>query len=904
MNNKIYIAEAYLHYDLQKDLLTKNNNQPLIGVQILDFHTYLESYSSFVYNSLESTIEIYNRLQGMKDNLFAPLLSKLSFIHEIQSIHEELSLNNCSANSIPTNKKSQESLFELLTSIQYIPTSGDFYKEVYSKLQSVSDFSQITFVNFTYENTWEETIFNYMTEHGAQCIHTQIPTQSVEYYYALNKRLECESVAQRILSLVNDGVPLSDIGIMVSDLAAYKDVLTFVMKRYNIPLYIPNNTKLIPIRDFLSCLFHYYAKPNQTTLENLLSNTFLHVPYCESLFSYASAMRFEYEDYFQDFNYYDTLTGSPFLSNGNDTILQAYEEKAKQTREYYVSFFNQFNTSSFTTLLDTLHQYLMNHSDSLKEEDIQLINKYYEKFYDLSIKYPDQSIEFFCQLSIQWIESNEQRLECLSNQIIVGDLHTPSMNLMYGFLLGMHQKSYPAFHNHSGLLNEELIEKLPNFLSLSTRYNNHMSIVSKNLRFAQHLIISYPQSNYEGKINEHSLELEMEFNLKEPLLYPILENNNTYRRTYEINPELAKQLFFSNNTINGSISRFEKFFNCPYQYYLNSGIRIKNLFSFKIQEAELGTLQHAFLETMVKSKGKQYTKATDSEIESFLDQQFTHYETVFKKDTTTIETIKKQIKVNLQCVLDNLNSIETHTSFRPVDVEYRYDMDLLTYKDMTLHIKGIIDRIDEIEHGIRIIDYKSSDKKFEKKKFHSGQMLQLITYAYMASELLNKEVFGVYYFSMKPASSKHIAAKATRPRYSKKLDSYEVSFITEIEVLEAREIKKLTGNTFTTDTTNLLHLDDTAGMYVHDIKGGNKEEREAGIIAKIAKPFIYEEAKEQLITIYQYLIDRLLEGVIDCTPTEEACKYCEYSSICMFKGEKRKAAKAIILEDITESEED
>lgn len=904
MNNKIYISETYLHYDLQKDLLNKNNNEPLLGVQFLDFHTYLETYSSYVINSLESTIEIYNHLQGIHDNLFSSLLDKLSFIHEIQSIHEELSLNNCSAKDIPINKKSQESLFELLSAIQDIPADGDFFKDVYLKLQAISDFSNVIFVNFSYKNTWEERIYQYMLEHGALSIHTQIPTQSVEYYFALNKRLECESVAQRIISLVNEGVNLSEIGIMVSNLADYKDVLSFVMNRYNIPIHIPNNTKLVPIRDFLLCFFNYYAKPNQVTLENLLSNTFLHVPHCESLFSYASALHFEYEDYFQEFNYCDKLKSSPFLSNGNDAILNTYEERSNQAKEYYVSFFDCFNTTSFVTLLDSLHEYLVNHNELLKDEDIKLINKYYEKFYDLSLTYKEQPIEFFCQLSIHWIESNEQRIERLSNQILVCDLHTPSMNLNYGFLLGMHQKSYPAFHNHSGLLNEELIEELPNFLPIATRYNNHMNMVAKNLRFAKHLIISFPQSNYEGKINEHSLELEMELNLKEPLLYPFKENNNTYKRTYELNPELAKQLFFSNNTINGSISRFEKFFNCPYQYYLNSGIRIKNLFSFKIQEAELGTLQHAFLETMVKNKGKQYTKASDTDIESFLDEQFTHYETVFKKDSRTINIIKHQIKNNLECVLENLHQIELHTSFRPKEVEYQYDMNLLTYKDITLHIKGIIDRIDEIEHGIRIIDYKSSDKTFSKKKFHSGQMLQLITYAYMASELLNKEVFGVYYFSMKPASSKHIAAKATRPRYSKKLERYDITSITESDVLNAREIKKLTGNTFVIDPDSLLHLDDTAGLYVHDIKGGNKEEREAGINAKVLKPFIYEEAKEQLLTIYQYLIDQLLAGTIDCTPTEDACTYCEYSSICMFKGEKKKHARAIILEDTTESEEE
>lgn len=914
MDNKIYIAEAYLHYDLQKDLLEKNNNQPLVGIQILDFHTYLELFAHNKNDSIKSTIEIYNRLQNIDNNLFTSSLNNLSFIQEIQSINEELSSNMCKASDIPNDKSAQADLRKLLECISDIPTTGTFLSKAYSKISTVQDFSNIEFVNFSYKNSWEEKIYNYMCEHGATTKHTEIPTQDTEYYYALNKRLECESVAQRIVSLVNNGVDLSEIGIIVSDLSEYKDALSFVMNRYNIPVYIPNNTKLIPVRDFLICFFNYYTNPNQISLENLLSNTFLRVPYCETLFAYATALHFEYNDFFNDFDFYNVLSNSPFLSKSNKPVLKHYEEKAIKSREFYLDFFNKMNTTSFNTLLQSLHQFLMNKSEHLTSSDIKLINSFYDKFYEISTSYPNHSLNFLCKLALHWLDSSEQRLERLSNQIVVGDLHSPSMNLEYGFLLGMQQKNYPAFHNRSGLLNEELIELLPNFLKLSTRYNQHIKIVNKNLRFAKHLIISYPQSNYEGKVNERSLELELEFNLKKhtyvqnedkgPPAYPLEENNNTYTRTYELDSELAKKIFFDNNAIYGSISSFEKFFECPYKYFLKSGISINNLFSFKIQEAEVGDLQHKFLQEMVTQKGKQYTKSTDNDIENFLNTKFTHYETVFKKDSKAIDIIKNQIKSNLHYVLDSLQQMEDHTMFRPKAVEYHYqNHNLLSYKNIALYIEGYIDRIDEIEQGLRIIDYKSSKKEFKKDKFESGQSLQLMTYVYIATELLKKEVFGVYYYSMNPISTNHIAAKITRGRYTEGKD-YTITSITQSDVENKMEINKLHGNTFVSDSSDLLLLDDTAGNYIHNIKPGNKDEKKNGIDAKTKNQYSYEEIKNQLNIIYQYLIDQLLVGNISCTPTDSACKYCEYSSICMFRGEKIKKSPPITLHTTeNESEE-
>lgn len=902
MNKNIYIADSYLHYDLQKELLSKADATALAGVQVLDFHSFLTQYAVSKENPIIAYGDIYTRFQAIQDNLFNELLDNASFVKEIYQIHKELQRNDTLPQDIPSNKQSQASLLELLQAIQDIPTNGLFLAEAYQRISTIQDFSFVTFVNFTYTCTWEKKIYDYLCNHGAKSIHTKIPTESVQYYFSLNKRLECECIAQEILRLVNQGTSLSEIGIMVSDINAYKDVLTFVMNRYNIPIYIPLDQR-VSIQDFLRAFFSYYTKPNLDTLSTLLSNSFLNISHCEQLFAYASALHLEYEDWFVEFDYFNKIKDSPFLGNGNDTILQSYEEKAKIAQVQYLSFLQNIDCASFHSLLSTLYDFLKTQVEDLKEQDITFINRFFEEFYPFSESFPNLPLSFCCQLATSYLENAIEKNDRCTNQILVCDLQSPPLSLNYGFLLGMHQKAYPAFQSYSGLLNEELIAELPNFLSLSTRYDSYMQSVASNLHFAKHILIFYPQSNYEGKTNEPSLELEMEFHVKKPTLFKIQENNQSYQRSYELDQELAQKLFFTNHTIKGSYTSFEKYFSCPYAYFLKSGLRLKNLFSFKIKEAEIGTLQHAFLEKIVEAKGKQYVFVSDEEIDEFLAEEFLHYETVFRHDQTTIDNLKKQIKTNLKNVLDNLSFIEAHTQFQPSKQEYHFIHNLLTYKEITLSLSGFIDRIDEIAQGVRIIDYKSSHKSFQKKKFHSGESLQLITYAYIASELLKKEVFGIYYFSMNSPSTKQIASYVKRPRYSKKLEQYEVQTPSEADVLHERKRNALTGQTFVTQSSDLLLLDDTAGECVSDIKPGNKAQLSEGIMAKVSSPFLFEDAKQQLLFIYRYLIDSLLEGNIECSPTEKACTYCEYSAICMYKG-IAKARKPIIQEEESEVSED
>ncbi|MBR3693803.1 MAG: PD-(D/E)XK nuclease family protein [Erysipelotrichales bacterium] len=885
MIEKLYIADTYLHTSLQKRFIKENQNRPICGIRMMDFSTFLAQYTSLTTSSIEAYAHMYHTFQDVKGNMFSPLLSNLSFIKEIYSLYETLQLNDTHYTELPSEKRSYQALRELFSLVEGVSTRGEAMREAYENICKQEDFSHVVFVNYMYKNTLEKKIYEEMLSKGAQVLNTSIVPSHVRYHFALNKRLECESIAQEIVELVNSGVSLEDIGIMVSDLKEYQDVLTFVMRRYNIPIYLPRSNVSSPVLDFLQVFFKYYAKSDISTFTALVNNAFLNIPNVDRLVSYIQTLHLAYEDLFIPFDHHSRIEGTELLSKDNVALLKVYEDSAKEAQQIYTTFLDTIDPTTCSTLLTTLHEYISSRKEELNEEEIELVNRLYQTFYPHISTLDTLPLSISTQLILDHLSNLSVHTEHYSHTITISDLTTPPLPVKYGFLVGVHQKTYPAFHSLSGLLNEELVEILPNFLPLSQRYDAHMHRVENAVRFADTLVISYPQSNYEGKTNEPSLELEGVFHIKEAVFFPVQENNDSYVRKYKLDRSLARDIFFRDGMIKGSISSFERFFKCPYSYFLKSGLKIKDLFSFDIASAQIGTLQHAFFEEMIKEKGKNYTTTLPEETQAFLDQKYQEYLDTYPREKISIETCKKQIKINLHKSLETLALIEEHTSFYPTLQEYRFSEDILTHRGIILHLNGIIDRVDEIPQGARVIDYKSSDRSFKREKFETGESLQLVTYAYIVSEVLRKNVFGIYYFSMRSKDTEQIASKVARPRYSKKLEQYEITTPTIEEIVETKNHNRLTGQTFVNSPSDLTMLDDTYGDWISDIKSGTKKEIAEGIVAKVSKPFDYEDAKEQLVMIYQYLIDSLFLADIDCKPVEGACTYCEYSSICMFRGE-------------------
>ena len=122
---------------------------------------------------------------------------------------------------------------------------------------------------------------------------------------------------------------------------------------------------------------------------------------------------------------------------------------------------------------------------------------------------------------------------------------------------------------HNGLFDDIYREKtgLP---SLEERYKAHMKRVNDLFLWSPELVFSYATGNYEGKSNELSFEIETFCENKgvKAKPWPLVESTGMFKSEPKLNKENMKALLYPEGVLNGSISAIERFFECPYKYFL------------------------------------------------------------------------------------------------------------------------------------------------------------------------------------------------------------------------------------------------------------------------------------------------------------------------------------------------
>jgi ATP-dependent helicase/DNAse subunit B len=370
-----------------------------------------------------------------------------------------------------------------------------------------------------------------------------------------------------------------------------------------------------------------------------------------------------------------------------------------------------------------------------------------------------------------------------------------------------------------------------------------------------------------------SIEIESRLDEK-PVPWNIIKHQKKHRVEFKIQPDTAKELFLRENKLHGSISSFEKWFNCPASYFLTSGLRLRKQEYSEFNIALMGTLQHAILEEVMSTYHKNINECTEEKLSSIVEKKFAPVIQLFTKKRSFLVVAKNRCTKNMTLIFDFLNEMEKNTDFEPKKMEERFKVVFFDNQPYSIQIQGIIDRIDMTHDMLRVLDYKSSHKSLSASKIQSGLQLQLLTYLYVASELYHKTAAGCYYVSMKNDDIKAPVSKVD----GRKLEIVDPDSSSEMDLW--KQSHRLDGMTF--EDTNMLDFD---GTHIKGFKNGRP-----------AKIYTIEDLTGFIQTIYQHLIDQLTNGHIALTPTEDACTFCDHFSICRFHSLK---IKSIVPEELT-----
>ena len=347
--------------------------------------------------------------------------------------------------------------------------------------------------------------------------------------------------------------------------------------------------------------------------------------------------------------------------------------------------------------------------------------------------------------------------------------------------------------------------------------------------------------------------------------------------------------------LENSVSRLETYAACACRHFLQYGLSLQEREEFGFEVSDMGNVYHAVLENFagkLAESGRTWwdfdenfaTQAIKEAVEGYAA---TYGETVLYSSARNEYAITRMSRILTRTVL-TLQQHLKQGSFQPDDYElsFRFAEDLDSIhvdlsEEEKMHLQGRIDRIDvseDAEHVyVKVIDYKSGNKKFDLAALYYGLQLQLVVYMNAAMELESRK-----------HPDKEIVPAALLYYY---IDDPTIETPVELtqEQINEEILTKLRMNgVVNSDPAVVERLDrflqDKSKVIPVEKKKDGSFSARSGILSR-----------EELHVVSAYVDTKIrqigreiLDGKIAANPyekgNEEACTYCAYKKVCGFDG--------------------
>ena len=552
-------------------------------------------------------------------------------------------------------------------------------------------------------------------------------------------------------------------------------------------------------------------------------------------------------------------------------------------------------------------------------------------------------------LKIGLTNSGLGKIAGTQDQVILGDVdRSRSHKVNTVFIIGLNDGSFPSINKDEGFFNDLDREKLKEDGielakgTIDKLYEDNFNIYKAFTTAENRIYLSYVSSDSDGKslrpsmligkikkmypkLQEKSDVISKKYEVvNETITYEELIENiaklknkeeieeiwyhvyQYYKLQNEWNTKLQKDLEGLNytnlpekirkenidklygNTLNTSISRLEKYRSCPFSYYLQYGLRLKEKEELKIQSFNTGSFMHETIDEFfeyVKQEDLNLAELEEEQIFNIvskiveedlkLGKNFTF--TATAKYKVLVRRLKKIISKALKYIIETI----IHSDFRIEGTEIEFGKKG-KYKPIILEIgegkkveiTGKIDRIDtaDSENGkyLRIIDYKSSAKNIDLNEVYAGLQIQLLTYTDAICKEEDIMPAGIFYFSLLEQM-----VKAEKKMTDEEIEEIiRKNFRMKGLIIADVKIIKMNDNTLKSGSSKLVPAALTSSGTINEkwTNGVKSEE------FKILQDYIYKTIKD--------IAREILSGNIDLKPYykkgKTPCEYCEYKGICGF----------------------
>lgn len=336
--------------------------------------------------------------------------------------------------------------------------------------------------------------------------------------------------------------------------------------------------------------------------------------------------------------------------------------------------------------------------------------------------------------------------------------------------------------------------------------------------------------------------------------------------------------------ISFSSSRLEQFAKCPYRHFIQYGLSPKEKKNYDMEATDIGTLLHESIDSFTSRLKNDPDLVRDLEL-SYRDDEM---EEIFRKkagdmlgtefennarNRYLIEKLKRTSCAVGKHLFRQMQAGEFAIWGQEVDFGYRKELPAVELIKDKAYLRGRIDRIDvlnkETDLYVKIIDYKTSKKRFSLSDAWNGLDIQLLIYLFSAiySKGLGEKTAvpaGVFYF---PAVNSMIRAEDEEQRR------------------RAENEKWLMRGIALKDEDILRAIDKTIEEYPSVFYGNGRKKYDEKDNLLTQQEF--ERLITHVVSLAQTMAKEILQGKIEVLPVyqkqeDTACNYCRYQSICRF----------------------
>ena len=745
--------------------------------------------------------------------------------------------------------------------------------------------------------------------------------QNFKIMEAVNKRVEVEAVARDILKIQREKkIRFRDIGIIFRD-DSYNDLVKPIFDIHKIPYFIDRKRAAAnhPLAELIRSSLEVLRNWKSEAIFRCLRTGFFNVEQEE-----VDIL----ENYVLEFGLRGKKTWTSeenwswYRHGLDEKISEIEKERAAKVDEIrrravepLINFSQNLQTENSKLQAQTLFEFI----ESLKIHDKLLdMSEFEENLGNLALSKEHLKIwDDIINLLEQIADSDEDKITLKEFEYIVNEgLDALEMSLIPPgldsvtisqfdqnslqnskaiYILGFSDENFPRSSREKLLLSDaDRLHLNDAGLEISKGGNEGLLaekfLVYRGLTEARdYLQISYPLANSSGdamrpspfterlkrffpKIEIELVKLDVLENLGSQGNYSIVEANS------KLKDETARELYAAENHMRGSVTRFEKFNKCPFQYFTNYGLNLEERREFKLKPPDVGTILHEILKNFgegLKKENLHWAEVGISDIESRVAKIFGEITKKFNNkillSTKTLENQSERIKKVAVASIKRLTELDRRSQFHPEIFEKTFSALSKTHLvydigGVNMELIGTIDRIDFSEDGnyFLIIDYKTGKAYVNLWEIYLGVNLQLLTYLMVTNNLQavgeRMPAAMLYYFLKYPSKqgktyqeAKNNVDKSLKMRgYT--LDEEEV--VRSIDsTLESLSIK------FNKDGT---------------INKNSADNLKSGVDFKAMMKFVEDKLKETG--------KKILSGNISVDPfktkNNDACKYCVYGEIC------------------------